>query len=310
MNLKALAFLGVTCLSLAACTVNPATGRNQLNALSREQEVQMGTQATPELTQEYGGAVPDAECQAYIAEVGRRLAAATEGQNPSLPWEFTLLNSGVINAFSLPGGKVFISRALVEQMDDEAELAGVLGHEIGHVTARHINDQVTRETLAGTAAEIAASIAGESENAAIREVSPMVINLAGQSILLRYSRGQETEADALGVRYMVKNRYDPGAQIDVMKILQREMGQARDLEFFSTHPYPETRIKQLQSLIKDQYQAAVNSPESVRKREEFRTRCLDRLKKLPPPPKSGPAPPAASPKGVAPNQKRPARSGR
>lgn len=262
---------------VAACSTNPATGRSQFNALSPDQEVQMGREAAPELVKEYGGAVPDAQLQAYVTEVGMRLAAATEGDNPKLPWKFTLLNSDVINAFALPGGQVFISAGLARQMTDEAQLAGVLGHEVGHVTARHINDQMTNTLLVGAAVEIAAGIASESENAAIRDVAPVAVNLGGQSVLLRFGRKQELEADALGVRYMARNQYDPTAQIDVMRILERAMGSGRSLEFFSTHPYPETRVAALERLIGEQYGDARTNPQYKRNAEQFRSRFLDRL---------------------------------
>src|SRR5205823_502333 len=109
------------------------------------QEVQMGAEAMPELTKQYGGKVANTDLQTYVTGVGRKLAATTEADNPALPWEFTLLNSDVINAFALPGGKVFLTTGLAKRMTNEAQMAGVLGHECGHVTARHINDKITRE---------------------------------------------------------------------------------------------------------------------------------------------------------------------
>src|SRR5882724_635694 len=112
----------------------------------------MGAEATPQISKQYGGPVKNAAVQQYVAELGKNLAATTEKDNPKLPWEFTLLDSDVINAFSLPGGKVFFSRGLAVKLQNEAQMAAVLGHEIGHVTARHINDQMTHELEVSAAA--------------------------------------------------------------------------------------------------------------------------------------------------------------
>jgi predicted Zn-dependent protease len=129
-------------LGLGRVCPEPRDGERQFIALSRSQEIAMGTEAQPQLTEQYGGEVADQIATGYVTEVGQAMAALTEGDYPSLPWEFTLLDSDVINAFALPGGKVFLSRGLAARMRDEAQMAGVIGHEIGHVTARHINDRV------------------------------------------------------------------------------------------------------------------------------------------------------------------------
>ena len=142
---------------LGACTTNAATGRTQLNLLSRSEEIQIGQEAAPELIIAYGGRVPSDELQNYVTDIGMKLAAQTEGENPSLPWSFIFLNSDVINAFALPGGQVFITRGLVERMDNEAQLAGVLGHEIAHVTARHANNRLVRQAGLSLAAAVSTS---------------------------------------------------------------------------------------------------------------------------------------------------------
>lgn len=274
-----LAVFACTTAVLVGCTTNPTTGRRQFNALSREDEIAMGVQSTPTMIKEYGGKVARQDLQDYITEVGKKMAAQTEGANPSLPWEFTLLDSDVINAFALPGGKVFMSRGLAERMTNEAQLAGVLGHEIGHVTARHINDQVARETGANIFAQVAGALAGEA-GGAVAAAAPVVINVGGQAVLLKYSRDQESEADALGMRYMTKVGYNPAAQKQVMEILQKasKAGGGPGGEFFATHPYPETRIKQINAKLANEYAGTQNNPQYQFHEAEFKARFLSKLR--------------------------------
>ncbi len=265
------------------CETNAATGRPQLQALSRQQEIAMGIEAQPQLTQEYGGTVPNADLRNYVAEVGQRLAAVTEGDNPSLPWEFTLLDSDVINAFALPGGKVFVSRGLAARMTNEAQLAGVLGHEVGHVTARHINDQMANSgvaTILVNAGSAAAGAAGYDPNT-VGQIGQTV----GGVILLKYGRGQELEADRLGMRYMARLNYNPYAMRQVMQILQQAMAGGREPEFLSTHPYPESRIQQIDGLLATEYAGTQNNPQYQLKESEFKSRFLSKLSTLPPPQK-------------------------
>jgi predicted Zn-dependent protease len=120
----------------AGCRYNPATGRSQLLLMSSEDAIALGTESKPALILEYGGEVESAQLRSYVSLVGHSLASLTEADYPQLPWEFTVLDSDVINAFALPGGKVFASRGLLARLDSEAQMAGVLGHEVGHVTAQ------------------------------------------------------------------------------------------------------------------------------------------------------------------------------
>lgn len=279
MRAAKLILAGLGLLTLVGCTTNPTTGRSQFNALSREEEISLGAQAMPGMLKEYGGKVARQDLQDYVAEIGKKMAAQTEGESPTLPWEFTLLDSDVINAFALPGGKVFMSRGLAERMTNEAQLAGVLGHEIGHVTARHINDQMAREAGANIFAQIAGALAGEA-GGAVAQAAPVVINYGGTAVLLKYGRDQETEADFLGMRYMSKVGYNPAAQRQVMEILAKaskaEGGPGG--EFFATHPYPETRIKRINVLLAGEYASTQNNPAYSFREEEFKARFLSRLK--------------------------------
>lgn len=274
----AAALIVVLSAPLAGCVTNAATGRSQFNALSREQEIEMGKEAGPQLAEEYGGVYPNEAVQAYIAEVGNKLASKTEADYPSLPWEFTLLDSDVINAFSLPGGKVFISLGLAKQFTDEAELAGVLGHEIGHVVAEHIDKRIAAQTGWSVGAAVAGAVAGYSGSSIVAEAVPMVVSQTGQGFLMQWGRDEEHESDELGVRYMVLAGYDPMGQIRVMEILRDSMGEDREAEWLSTHPYPENRIKNLEAYIQKNYSQYVNNPANGTYEARFKSRFLDQIK--------------------------------
>ncbi|XOV75299.1 MAG: M48 family metalloprotease [Phycisphaerales bacterium] len=206
-SLAAVALL-VGSTMLGACTTNAATGRTQLNLLSRSEEIQIGQEAAPELIAAYGGRVPSDQLQSYVTDIGMKLAAQTEGENPSLPWSFIFLNSDVINAFALPGGQVFITRGLVERMDNEAQLAGVLGHEIAHVTARHANNRLVRQAGLSLAAAIGGVVIGSDEDLQLL-VNGLVTGAGVYA--LTFDRGQESESDQLGMRYMAQAGYNPSA---------------------------------------------------------------------------------------------------
>lgn len=266
-------------MSSTGCETNPATGRRQLNYYSIEQEVQLGSELMPQLTQEYGGEVQDAQLTQYVDRVGQALAEVTEEYNTELPWEFTLLDSEVINAFALPGGKVFISAGLLAEMTNEAQLAGVLGHEIGHVTAQHTDQRVgTAMVVAGIAT--AAGVAAEktiSDNK-MNQLAALVIGVGSEGYLLSYSREQELEADALGIRYMSRVGYDPKGQLQVMEILRdAAAGAGAPPEFLSTHPHPGTRIREIEKLLRGDYAYTQNNPEFQLYEDRFQRLVPPRL---------------------------------
>ena len=267
--------------SLAGCTKNVATGNSQSNFLSREDEIQIGSEQMPALIQEYGGVVPDPALTGYLTEIGQKVAAQVEDQYKGLPWEFTFLNSDVINAFALPGGKVFVSRALVEEMTNEAQLAGVLGHECGHVTAEHADAAIGRRMGLQIGAAAISIFAGSAGSAAAAVAGEVVVNSAGV-FMLKYDRNQESEADELGIRYMSRAGYNPMGQVQVMEILKRAAGDGGQPEFLSTHPLPETRISDLKKKLSGKkWSAIVNDPAYAFNESQFKSRCLDRLKTLP-----------------------------
>lgn len=271
-------------LPLGACETNPTTGRSQLVGLSRAQEIQLGEEAKAQFTAESGGEVPDKQLDGYVDEVGRKLAAKTPADNPALPWEFTLLNSDVINAFALPGGKVFISKGLADKMTNEAQLAGVLGHEIGHVCARHTSERIGQAQLVGVTAALGGAALGASgASAAVTQLGGLAINLGGTIIPLKFSRDQESEADALGMRFMVACNYNPAAQAQVMQILQKASASGGTPEFLATHPYPETRIERINKDLATTYKYTQNNPQFQFYEVEFRTKYLKKSAMLPAP---------------------------
>jgi len=268
--------------SLAGCSVNPATGQRQFNLLSRSHEIAIGEDAKVELTETYGGAVQDQRLQEYVTRVGMSMVPHTEADYASLPWEFTLLDSEVINAFALPGGKVFITRGLAERFTSEAQLAGVLGHEIGHVTARHANNRITNQLLV-TGVIVGATIAaGQSEDDLVRVGVPVLTGVVGTGFVLKFNRDEELEADALGMRYMARAGYDPRGQLEVMQILGAASGGPRGPEWFATHPHPETRIDRIRRALQREYAYTQGNPEYQTHEARYQREFLSRLSLVPP----------------------------
>lgn len=268
----------------SGCTTNAATGESRLAVgyMSTSQQIALGEDAMPALTKEYGGETPSKALQAYVTEVGAKMARETEANNPSLPWEFTLLDSPVINAFALPGGKVFMSRGLAEKMTNEAQLAGVLGHEIGHVTAEHIAERVQTQTGASLLAQVLSAAAGMGDSAALQQLTDVVVGYGGQGYLLKFGRDQELEADWLGMRYMARAGYDPAGQRQVMEILAGASEGPRPPEFLSTHPHPASRISQIEELLRTDYAGVTGRPTHGLFEKRFEKRFLDPVSKLPP----------------------------
>ncbi|MEM6260252.1 MAG: M48 family metallopeptidase [Planctomycetota bacterium] len=266
-------------LPLAGCSTNEATGRSQFLPLSWSEEVQLGAEAAPQFIEQSGGELPDQSIVQYVRDMGGRLAAQSE--MPDIDWEFYILDSQVINAFALPGGKVFISRGLMEKMDNEAQLAGVIGHEIGHVTARHGNERMGKAMIA-QGVILAAGIGGAVSDEEWLQVLGVGTAVGGQLFLLKYSRSNELEADELGVRYMARSGYNPIGQIQVMEILREASGGSAPPEWLSTHPASDTRISNLEELITKNYPRYNEDGFYKMGFAEFKQNILTPLSKLPP----------------------------
>jgi len=227
---------GILALAVAVstCAVNPVTGKRELSLVSEGQEIQMGQQYAQQVKQEMG-VYPDSGIQRYVRTIGLRLAKASE--RPSIPWDFTVMDDPQVNAFALPGGPIFITRGILTHMNSEAELASVIGHEIGHVTARHSAQQITRQQLFQVGL-VAGAIASE------KVAQNLGLLSTGLGILsLKYGRDDESQADQLGFRYALNDGYDVRRMVDMFRILERVSGgSGRIPEWQSTHPDPGNRI--------------------------------------------------------------------
>ena len=280
----------VAAAALSGCSVNPATGERIFTLYSWDQETQLGAQAFAPMVQEYGGEVSDPVLRDFTTRVGLSLVPHVEDGVPELPWSFTLLDSDVINAFALPGGKVFMSRGLAEQFTSEAEFAAVIGHEIGHVTARHGNQRMSQQaafTTGLTIGALAVDAAGDgSKIGQYGKLAIPALNIGGNVVLLSYGRDQELEADMLGVRYMVRAGYDPIGALGVQQLLKQASGGAGGGAFgdlLATHPSSDSRIDQIQSLLRGQYAYTQNNPEFREFGDRYAREFLSRLSALPSP---------------------------
>ena len=219
--------------------------------MTPQQETAMGLQAAPQMAQEMGGEVPQSNIEAQtVSRVGGYVHDHSVAAKSPYTYQYHLLaDTNTVNAFALPGGQVFITKALYDKLADEAELAGVLGHETGHVVERHSAQQMAKGQLGqslATATGIAASRNGGGY--AAMAIAQMVDN----TIMLKFSRGDESQADECGLRFMTEAGFDPRAMIDVMKILDSITSKTgQPPEFMVTHPYPEHRIEAIQQWMKD-----------------------------------------------------------
>lgn len=236
---------------LGSGQTNPVTGEVQRVSLTTEQEVALGLQAAPEMAAQHGGFEERTQAAAVVDRVGARLLNATPAGRSPYQFEFHLLKDPeTINAFALPGGQIFITRALFNRLESEGQLAGVLGHEIAHVIQRHGAEQMAKQgLLAGLAGAAAVGTDGGGQMAAV------VANL----LSLKYGRDDELEADQTGLEYMALAGYDPNAMVGVMRILDEASGSGGPPEMLSTHPKPANRIGYIQDLIKDRWPSGLPS---------------------------------------------------
>ena len=226
---------------------NPVTGETQYIDITPEQEIALGLEAAPQMAAEFGGLDENAQDQALVDEVGNRIVQSSPAANTPYEYDFHLLDDDqTINAFALPGGQIFITRALYDKLTREGELAGVLGHEIAHVVARHSAEHIAKAKLTEglTGAAVIAAYDPENPSSASRAQIALLI---GQLITLRYGREDELESDYLGVCFINDAGYDPNELVGVMEILASAQTGNRPPEFFSTHPNPENRVQRIQS---------------------------------------------------------------
>jgi predicted Zn-dependent protease len=265
INLRWVAALIIAVFGIATylfeTQTNPVTGKKQHVAMDVDQEMRLGLEAAPQMASEMGGAADprDDPRARLVAEVGRRIVQRSDARRSPYVgnFHFFLLNDpDTINAFALPGGQIFITRGLFDKLDDEAELAGVLGHEIGHVINRHAAEHMATGRL-GQLLTTAVGV-GASGDRHGREAA-MVAAMVNQMTQLKFSRGDESEADQYGLKYMAQAGYDPTAMLDVMKILKEASQGNRQPEFLATHPLPATRLQEIQDTLQQDYPNGVPS---------------------------------------------------
>ena len=235
------ALLSVSVLVLAGCVKDPVTGKRELVLVSEAQEIQMGRSASADVDASMG-IVDNPALNDYVSRLG--LSMATVSERPQLPWQFRVVDSPVVNAFALPGGFIYLTRGILAYINDEAALMGIMGHEIGHVTARHSVEQITKQQLAGLGLGMGMIF--------LPEVRPFgdVLGSGVGILFLKFSRDAERESDRLGVRYSLGQGYDPTTMAEFFDVLGRLGDSAREIpSWASTHPAPEERHAEILRLI-------------------------------------------------------------
>ena len=249
-------------VALAACATNPVTGKKELTLMSEAEEIAYGQQADAEVRREMG-VYDDPQLQRYVADIGDRLAQLSH--RPHLPWNFTVVNHQAINAFALPGGYIYITRGILPYLNDEAELAGVLGHEIAHVTARHAAQQSTRAGLGGIGLAVLGIFVPATQPFA--DLTSAALGVA----FLKYGRDDERESDRLGMEYASRGGWDPAGVPQFLSTLSRvnELDARGVPNWLSTHPDPAARVIEAQPVL-----AKIASPSGS---ERGRSRFLEQI---------------------------------
>jgi predicted Zn-dependent protease len=250
--LVALIIAGISLFTYFSSSVdNPVTGETQHINISVDEEIALGLQAAPEMAAQFGGLSPDSQAQAIVDQIGNHIVQSSAASQTPYQYEFHVLaDDQTINAFALPGGQVFITDGLLLQLQTEGEVAGVLGHEIGHVVARHSAEQIAKAQLTEGLTGAAVIASYDPNNPSSAQAAQMAV-VIGQLINMKYGREDELESDFLGVCFINDAGYDPSELIQVMQVLANaSQGQAPP-EFFSTHPNPESRIERIQQAIQN-----------------------------------------------------------
>jgi predicted Zn-dependent protease len=245
-NLKVRIFIGIAIalfFVVKRCNqqeINPYTGRKQTISMTPDKEIQIGLASKPQMTAQYGGLYPNQAYQEIVDKVGHQLVKSSIARKTPYNYEFHLLaDPKTINAFALPGGQVFITYALFSQLENEDQLAGVLGHEIGHVLGKHSAERIAESEYwqgLSTAGSVGGDVGG-------------LVSSYGQKTLLTNGRDDELESDELGVQFMINANYDPEEMIGVMEILKAAAGPNRVPEHMSTHPDPDNRVEKIREAI-------------------------------------------------------------
>ncbi|MBI5583318.1 MAG: M48 family metalloprotease [Deltaproteobacteria bacterium] len=268
-----LGFLGLSAAGwLAGCAANPVTGDSQLMLMSEEQGIQIDRQYAPHQFSTDYGPVQDTGLNTYIENVGKSLASRSHRQK--MPYSFRVVNANYINAYAFPGGSIACTRGILVNLEDEAELAALLGHELGHVNARHTAERLSKSTLFSLlAVGVGTAVGAKSSDLGGLAAA---LGMAGAGLLLAsYSRDNERQADALGLEYAVKSGYQPHGAVDLMDVLRRtSKRQPGAIELmFATHPMSEERYQLLADLEKTKYSGDQKLP-------AYRERYMDQTARL------------------------------
>ena len=239
------------------CTRSAITGKKEVILISSEEEIALGQQAGPEIEKEFGDKVPNDSVQNYVAAVGSKLASVSDR---TMPYEFALLSSEVPNGFALPGGKIYVTAGLMSRMTNERQLAAVLAHEVVHVADKHSVKGLQRQMGAAILVDLVGMAVGgdKAQSAeAAAELGAGVVNL-------RYSRDDESTADAVGVRYMARAGYNPWGMVELLELLQSLSNAEPGLfgDMFSTHPLTSKRIDEVRDIVRTEYsQFSLDTPD-------------------------------------------------
>jgi len=259
-----LLIIGLIYCFCCGCATNPVTGEAQLMLISEQQDIEIGRKYAPEVEKQMGGRVADQLLQNYVDSVGQKLARVSH--KPDLQYHFVALESETLNAFALPGGYVFITSGMLKKLATEAQLAGILSHEITHIVTRHSSANMSREI--GISILLSAVISDKTPQGVLTAA-----DLTRQILGLQYSRQQEQEADSGGLDYMFSAGYNPYGMVETVQMLENEQKQ-RPIEFLSTHPAPQNRIVYLTENIRTKY----HDFEGLRTgKEDYHRAVLERL---------------------------------
>ncbi len=255
---------------LAGCAVSPVTGRQELALfqVSTSEEISLGQQTFPRALQQMGGEYDDPQLADYVRQVGEKLARIS--QRPDLPYQFKVVNDSTPNAFALPGGFIAISRGLLAALENEAQLASVLGHELGHVTARHSVQAMQRGSLLGLGMAVLGGGAGQGGYGVVAQQAGQ---LAAGLLENTYSREQERESDRLGVDYLVLAGYNPQGAVQLQEYFYRKVEQGAEpmwlAGLFRTHPFSKERMLDLQQYVAERYAPTAGDPRYVLNQQSF-----------------------------------------
>jgi predicted Zn-dependent protease len=250
------------------CAINPITGEEEFMLFPEQKDVAIGKKYAPEVEKQLDGRITNERLQSYIDNIGQRVARVSH--RPDLEYHFVAVEHESINAIALPGGYIFITKGLLQKLTNEAQLAGILSHEVAHIVARDSSVAMSRGI--GMGILLAAVASQDTTRGALSAV-----NMARQIIGLQYSRTDEQQADLAGLDYMVQAGYKPYGMIETMQMLQDEQ-KTRQIEFFSTHPNPQNRIIYLKMKIQEKYS---NLTELKIGKEDYYRAVLTNLKANP-----------------------------